>query len=142
MGVSPVRPHLRTILNLGAMVSQQEKPTYVRRMFDAIAPTYDLMNTVMTAGAHHLWRRSVARQIVGDDPRVVLDLACGTGDLSLAVLQEAMAPCMILGADFLSSDAQPRAREACAPAGATLPRWSSCKQMFSPCRCRTPVLTL
>ena len=82
------------------MVSQHEKPTYVRRMFDAIAPTYDLMNTVMTAGAHHLWRRAVARQIVADDPRVVLDLACGTGDLSFAVMQEAMAPCTVLGADF------------------------------------------
>ena len=82
------------------MVNQQEKPTYVRRMFDAIAPTYDFMNTVMTAGAHHLWRRTAARQIVADDPPVVLDLACGTGDLSFAVMQEAMAPCTILGADF------------------------------------------
>ncbi len=82
------------------MVNQQEKPTYVRRMFDAIAPTYDFMNTVMTAGAHHLWRRTTARQIVADDPLVVLDLACGTGDLSFAVMQEAMAPCTILGADF------------------------------------------
>ena len=69
-------------------------------MFDAIAPTYDIMNTVMTAGAHHLWRRTAARQIVADDPRIVLDLACGTGDLSFAVMQEAMAPCTILGADF------------------------------------------
>ena len=69
-------------------------------MFDAIAPTYDFMNTVMTAGAHHLWRRTAARQIVADDPRIVLDLACGTGDLSFAVMQEAMAPCTILGADF------------------------------------------
>lgn len=82
------------------MIDQQEKPTYVRRMFDAIAPTYDFMNTVMTAGAHHLWRRTTARQIVEDDPAVVLDLACGTGDLSFAVMQEAMAPCTILGVDF------------------------------------------
>ena len=82
------------------MDSQHEKPKYVRRMFDAIAPTYDFMNTVMTAGAHHLWRRTAARQIVADDPRIVLDLACGTGDLSFAVMQEAMAPCTILGADF------------------------------------------
>ena len=82
------------------MISHHEKPAYVRRMFDAIAPTYDFMNTVMTAGAHHLWRRAVARQIVADDPRVVLDLACGTGDLSFAVMREAMAPCTILGADF------------------------------------------
>ena len=69
-------------------------------MFDAIAPTYDFMNTVMTAGAHHLWRRAAARQIVAGDPRVILDLACGTGDLSFAVMQEAMSPCAILGADF------------------------------------------
>ena len=82
------------------MVNQQEKPAYVRRMFDAIAPTYDFMNSVMTAGAHHLWRRSTARQIVAEDPRVVLDLACGTGDLSFAVMQEAMSPCTVLGADF------------------------------------------
>ncbi|MYB76513.1 MAG: bifunctional demethylmenaquinone methyltransferase/2-methoxy-6-polyprenyl-1,4-benzoquinol methylase UbiE [Chloroflexi bacterium] len=82
------------------MISQEEKPTYVRRMFDAIAPTYDFMNTVMTAGAHHLWRRTAAREIVASDPAVVLDLACGTGDLSFAVMQEAMAPCTILGVDF------------------------------------------
>lgn len=82
------------------MIDQQEKPTYVRRMFDAIAPTYDFMNTVMTGGAHHLWRRTTARQIVENDPAVVLDLACGTGDLSFAVMQEAMAPCTILGVDF------------------------------------------
>ncbi len=69
-------------------------------MFDAIAPTYDFMNSVMTAGAHHLWRRAAARQIAEGDPRVVLDLACGTGDLSFAVMREAMAPCAILGADF------------------------------------------
>ena len=82
------------------MISQEEKPAYVRRMFDAIAPTYDFMNSVMTAGAHHLWRRTVAREIVATDPAVVLDLACGTGDLSFAVMQEAMAPCAILGVDF------------------------------------------
>ncbi len=69
-------------------------------MFDTIAPTYDFMNTVMTAGAHHVWRRSVARQIVAGEPRVVLDLACGTGDLSFAVMRECMSPCIILGADF------------------------------------------
>ena len=82
------------------MISQEEKPAYVRRMFDAIAPTYDFMNSVMTAGAHHLWRRTTAREIVASDPAVVVDLACGTGDLSFAVMQEAMAPCTILGVDF------------------------------------------
>lgn len=71
-------------------------------MFDAIAPTYDFMNTVMTAGAHHLWRRTAARQIVAKDPSIVLDLASGTGDLSFAVMQEAVAPCTIIGADFSS----------------------------------------
>ena len=86
--------------NDGAMISQDDKPAHVRRMFDAIAPTYDFMNTVMSAGAHHLWRRAVARQVVAEDPQVVLDIACGTGDLTFAVMQESMAPCRILGVDF------------------------------------------
>lgn len=82
------------------MISQEEKPAYVRRMFDAIAPTYDFMNSVMTAGAHHLWRRTAAREVVATDPAVVLDLACGTGDFCFAVMREAMAPCTIIGVDF------------------------------------------
>ncbi|MGH2924328.1 MAG: class I SAM-dependent methyltransferase, partial [Solirubrobacterales bacterium] len=55
----------------------------VRGMFDRIAGVYDLMNSAMTAGLHHQWRRrAVDRAEVGPGSDV-LDVACGTGDLAL-----------------------------------------------------------
>jgi demethylmenaquinone methyltransferase/2-methoxy-6-polyprenyl-1,4-benzoquinol methylase len=58
-------------------------PEGVRRMFDRIAPLYDLMNRLMTAGLDQGWRRAAARAVVRPGDRV-LDLCCGTGDLALA----------------------------------------------------------
>ena len=52
-------------------------------MFDRIAPLYDLMNRLMTAGLDGVWRRETARAVVRPGDRV-LDLCCGTGDLALA----------------------------------------------------------
>ncbi len=55
----------------------------VRRMFDRIAPVYDAMNRVMTAGLDRRWRRITVEQVVHPGDRV-LDACCGTGDLALA----------------------------------------------------------
>ena len=55
----------------------------VRRMFDRIAPVYDAMNRVMTAGLDRRWRRITVEQVVRPGDRV-LDACCGTGDLALA----------------------------------------------------------
>ena len=59
----------------------------VRAMFDRIAPVYDAMNRVMTAGLDQRWRRETARAVVrpGDS---VLDACCGTGDLAVAAARE------------------------------------------------------
>ncbi len=60
----------------------EDKPWRVRRMFDAIAPTYQRVNSVASAGRDRAWRRAVVRMAgVGPDDRV-LDIACGTGDLA------------------------------------------------------------
>jgi demethylmenaquinone methyltransferase / 2-methoxy-6-polyprenyl-1,4-benzoquinol methylase len=56
-------------------------------MFDSIAPLYDLMNRLMTAGLDQGWRRAAARAVVRPGDRV-LDLCCGTGDLALAGQEE------------------------------------------------------
>jgi demethylmenaquinone methyltransferase/2-methoxy-6-polyprenyl-1,4-benzoquinol methylase len=58
-------------------------PDAVRTMFDRIAPVYDVMNRVMTAGLDVRWRRLTARAVVEPGDRV-LDAACGTGDLAIA----------------------------------------------------------
>ena len=52
-------------------------------MFDRIAPVYDAMNRVMTAGLDRRWRRSTAEATVRPGDRV-LDACCGTGDLAIA----------------------------------------------------------
>jgi demethylmenaquinone methyltransferase / 2-methoxy-6-polyprenyl-1,4-benzoquinol methylase len=58
-------------------------PEGVRSMFDRIAPVYDVMNRVMTAGLDRRWRRLTAAAVVRPGDRV-LDAACGTGDLAIA----------------------------------------------------------
>ena len=55
----------------------------VRTMFDRIAPVYDAMNHVMTAGLDRRWRRVAAEAVVRPGDRV-LDACCGTGDFALA----------------------------------------------------------
>ena len=57
-------------------------PDAVRGMFDRIAPVYDVMNCVMTAGLDRRWRRLVVRSVVWPGDRV-LDACCGTGDLAV-----------------------------------------------------------
>jgi len=58
------------------------EPEVVRGMFDRIAPVYDAMNRLMTAGLDGRWRRRAAARVVWPGDRV-LDACCGTGDLAL-----------------------------------------------------------
>jgi demethylmenaquinone methyltransferase / 2-methoxy-6-polyprenyl-1,4-benzoquinol methylase len=71
-------------------------PQDVRTMFDRIAPVYDAMNRVMTAGLDRHWRRLTAQAVVRPGDRV-LDACCGTGDLALAGVR---AGGRVTGLDF------------------------------------------
>ena len=66
-------------------------------MFDRIAPVYDTMNRVMTAGLDGRWRRLTAETAVRPGNRV-LDAACGTGDLAIADRRAGAA--QVTGLDF------------------------------------------
>ena len=68
----------------------------VRSMFDRIAPVYDSMNRLMTAGLDRRWRREAAEAVVQPGDRV-LDSCCGTGDLAIAA---AAAGGNVTGVDF------------------------------------------
>jgi demethylmenaquinone methyltransferase / 2-methoxy-6-polyprenyl-1,4-benzoquinol methylase len=72
-------------------------PDSVRTMFDRIAPVYDVMNRVMTAGLDVRWRRLAAAAAVRSGDRV-LDAACGTGDLAIADLKAGAGK--VTGLDF------------------------------------------
>src|SRR6476646_3952293 len=72
----------------------------VRAMFDRIAGFYDLMNSVMTAGLHHQWRRRAADLArVGPGSRV-LDVATGTGDLAFELARRVAPGGGVVGVDF------------------------------------------
>ncbi len=71
-------------------------PDAVRGMFDRIAPVYDLMNRVMTAGLDQRWRRLAVSLVVWPGDRV-LDACCGTGDLAVAAEQRGGR---VVGLDF------------------------------------------
>jgi demethylmenaquinone methyltransferase/2-methoxy-6-polyprenyl-1,4-benzoquinol methylase len=76
----------------------------VQHMFNAIAPRYDLLNHVLSANIDRLWWRRTAstfRSVLADPNAAVLDICCGTGDLTMALLKHrppAARP--ILAADF------------------------------------------
>jgi len=69
-------------------VEESEKSSRVRSVFDSVASNYDLMNDLMSAGMHRLWKKytvTVADLGLG---MKVLDIAGGTGDLALAFAKE------------------------------------------------------
>jgi demethylmenaquinone methyltransferase/2-methoxy-6-polyprenyl-1,4-benzoquinol methylase len=80
-------------------------PDDVRGLFDRIAPVYDAMNRVMTAGLDRSWRRLTVEAVVQPGDRV-LDACCGTGDLAVAAEREGGR---VTGLDF-SSQMLARAR--------------------------------
>lgn len=72
------------------------EPDGVRTMFDRIAPVYDVMNHVMTAGLDRRWRGLTVEAVVQPGDRV-LDACCGTGDLAIAAEREGG---IVTGLDF------------------------------------------
>ncbi|MGQ3114402.1 MAG: bifunctional demethylmenaquinone methyltransferase/2-methoxy-6-polyprenyl-1,4-benzoquinol methylase UbiE [Hydrogenophaga sp.] len=65
-------------------VDEGEKAQRVRSVFDSVAPKYDVMNDLMSAGLHRLWKRYTITVANPQPGQQVLDIAGGTGDLSLA----------------------------------------------------------
>lgn len=73
-----------------------ERKHFIRRMFDSIVPTYDLLNRMLSMGIDRSWRRFLI-SLMGDlSRRSVLDMCCGTGDLSNQIRKA--------GADLYSLD--------------------------------------
>ncbi len=71
----------------------------VQKMFDDIAPSYDLMNRVMTMGQDQGWRRFVVKKAGDPGSGLVLDLATGTGDIA-ALMEKQYPKGHHVGADF------------------------------------------
>jgi demethylmenaquinone methyltransferase/2-methoxy-6-polyprenyl-1,4-benzoquinol methylase len=74
-------------------------PEKVRAMFDRVAPRYDLANHLLSSGADFLWRRRASKLVESWQPSRVLDLACGSGDLALA-MQRRLPSSSVIAGDF------------------------------------------
>jgi len=88
--------------NSGSLL-KNGKPTIaqkdqVRDMFNSIAPRYDLLNHVLSAGIDILWRKKVIRIIKQHNHQTILDVATGTGDLAIAAAK--LNPEKIVGIDI------------------------------------------
>lgn len=80
--------------------TRADKAARVEAMFDAIAPTYERVNAVVSFGRDAAWRRRAiaAANVTSED--VALDLCCGTGDMIRTLAAHSPAPRMIIGVDF------------------------------------------
>lgn len=81
----------------------QSAAVAVREMFSSIAPRYDLLNHVLSFNVDRLWWARAANAFSGiltQPDATVLDLCCGTGDMTLALARRAHPEVRIVGADF------------------------------------------
>jgi demethylmenaquinone methyltransferase/2-methoxy-6-polyprenyl-1,4-benzoquinol methylase len=92
-------------VSTGPRAGTLEEPQ-VRAMFDRIAGVYDVMNSVMTAGMHHRWRRRAADLAGVNRGDEALDVATGTGDLAVEL---ASRGARVIAGDF-SEEMLERAR--------------------------------
>jgi demethylmenaquinone methyltransferase / 2-methoxy-6-polyprenyl-1,4-benzoquinol methylase len=91
------RPGSRAPSALEPLPTGQDKTQRVRSMFDAVAPRYDLINRLMTFGLDQAWRRTTVDALALPQGAVVLDLACGTGDLTRLARRQGYR---VVGADL------------------------------------------
>ncbi len=82
----------------GTLLDKRE--TRIRRMFGRIAPSYDLLNHLLSLNIDHYWRRRTTRLVPPQGTAPILDLCTGTGDLALAYDRAAAGRVPIVAADF------------------------------------------
>ncbi|MBI1805010.1 MAG: bifunctional demethylmenaquinone methyltransferase/2-methoxy-6-polyprenyl-1,4-benzoquinol methylase UbiE [Ignavibacteriae bacterium] len=73
-------------------------PQSIQRMFNAIAPTYDMLNHLLSFGLDIRWRKRAIRSLEEKRGGAILDIAAGSGDLSLEALK--LSPSYLVATDF------------------------------------------
>ncbi len=70
-----------------AKIPESQKEEQVKEVFDEVAPKYDLLNDVLSVGMHRLWKNHAISQAGLRDGVKVLDIAGGTGDMTIGMIQ-------------------------------------------------------
>lgn len=72
----------------------------VQALFNRIAPTYDRLNTQLSGGLHHIWKRMAVKWANPQPGDICLDLCCGSGDLSFVLAEAVRSQGRVYGVDF------------------------------------------
>lgn len=81
-------------------IGRDKQPGRIAGMFDAIAPRYDLLNRVLSAGLDVRWRARAVRALALRGGETVLDLCTGTADLAIAAAAASPGAANVVGVDF------------------------------------------
>jgi demethylmenaquinone methyltransferase / 2-methoxy-6-polyprenyl-1,4-benzoquinol methylase len=101
IGITDERVMASTSLKKAPWQAQgQEKRTAVRRMFSEIAPTYDLLNSIMSFCLHGRWRAFACRKLELHEGDRALDICCGTGDFMKPLKSMVGGKGSVSGVDF------------------------------------------
>ena len=76
-------------------VREEEKASLVRAVFDDVAPRYDLMNDLMSAGIHRLWKGAMIDWLRPRPGMTLLDVGGGTGDIAFRFAQRGGGPVVV-----------------------------------------------
>jgi len=68
-----------------------EKKAFVRKVFNEIAPRYDLVNHLLSFGIDYRWRKKLIKMMSEKNPQRILDIATGTGDLAIKAAKKTTA---------------------------------------------------
>ena len=85
--------------NIKPFSGEGSKKDQVSAMFDHIAPRYDFMNRFLSVGIDVIWRRKAIKRFEKDAPKMLLDVATGTGDMAIMAARM-LQPDKIVGIDI------------------------------------------
>lgn len=88
-------------------------PEKIRSMFSKVAGKYDLANSVLSMGIHHIWRKQIVSWSEANTGMSVLDCATGTGDLAIE-FKKAVGTGNVVGTDFCAEMLEPAPAKAAA----------------------------
>ena len=88
---------------------------FVREMFDAIAPRYDLLNRLLSLRQDVMWRKKMVAAMAIPKNGRVLDVACGTGDVVMEIRRQKGEPVAVAGIDFSPGMLELARQKTCTP---------------------------
>ncbi|MBR5402953.1 MAG: bifunctional demethylmenaquinone methyltransferase/2-methoxy-6-polyprenyl-1,4-benzoquinol methylase UbiE [Bacteroidales bacterium] len=88
------------------------KKEHIEKMFNDIAPSYDRLNHLMSMGIDNIWRKKALKEIVDGTQQQILDVACGTGDSTIAIAKAMEPGGRVTGIDISAGMMEPLMRKA------------------------------